>query len=429
MRWSSHLSSPGFRRLGYRLTHTIHVARRALKGSEKGSLKKMLFAFGLAWACALLWQTSAGVYADQYLQSTLYSIRGNRNAPPQVVLVGIDDYSYNALEATRMRPFPRDIFAKALKAIHDDKPKVVILDLVAQKDDEDPVANEAVREAFASGNTVSSRSVDENPFAKDPSGSDRYLEYGSDPKFQEVLAMEIQLGVPTILETVYEITLNLDPSLEDYQRVPLLAPLREFVDEKLKAPGPRDLINFYGPPGTIRRVSIAELVTESTKVPDGYFLGNTVFLGYQTIGRNRGFGDKEQFSIPVLGEQMFGVEIHATIAANLLDGSWIKRIDRKVERMLIVLLSLFLILGLLSAPPLKALMYLVGYLSVWFGATYVMFSSYHYFLPGIFLVLGSGLLILTVVAVMKNLTDRAELRDMKKMVYGGDGTTTTSTRG
>ncbi len=406
--------------MGYKLTHATHVLRKTFKGSEKGSFKKMIVSMAVALGCSLLWRTPIGGTTDVWLQTTLNTIRGDRLPPPNVVIVSLDDKSYSDLGLSLRQPFPREIFSKALERIHLDKPKVVILDLVAVPDRENPVANELLRDAMSSGPTVASIIKSSNPFRSEEKGSGAFIEHHSDSYFSDALAMEVPLATQTFFGTATRISHSLE-SGDAHAQTPILLPLRKFVDNEIVAPGGRDLINYYGSAGSIRRISIADVVNGSAKAPEGIFFGKVILMGYQSIGRNRGFGDKEQFAVPLLGEEMFGVEIQATVAANLLDGTWIRRMEIEVERFLITILAFFLMLGMLSTTSLRALVYLGCYTVVWFALTYILFSNYYYFLPGIYHILAGGLVILTVTAVVKNLTDRAELRDMRKMVYGGDG--------
>ncbi len=100
---------------------------------------------------------------------------------------------------------------------------------------------------------------------------------------------------------------------------------RDFVRPGLPAPGRWDLINYYGPPATLPSISLARLLDDGEEVPSEYFRDRVVFIGSQAVPElARGGSGEGLVPYPSLCEWMFGVEIHSTIAANLLDGTWLE---------------------------------------------------------------------------------------------------------
>jgi adenylate cyclase len=96
-----------------------------------------------------------------------------------------------------------------------------------------------------------------------------------------------------------EIALSLDGQLQlGDRRIPL--------DNDLSMP-----IDYYGPPGSIATVSLADLM--AGKVPADAIAGRAVLLG----GTALGLGDR---SITPFARELPGVEVLATITANLLHG-------------------------------------------------------------------------------------------------------------
>ena len=68
--------------------------------------------------------------------------------------------------------------------------------------------------------------------------------------------------------------------------------------------------------------------------------------------------------------RMFGVEIHATAAANLIEGKWIRRGSVTAETLALGLVSVLLTLALLHARPVRGALLVVGYAAGWGGVAF-----------------------------------------------------------
>jgi adenylate cyclase len=76
------------------------------------------------------------------------------------------------------------------------------------------------------------------------------------------------------------------------------------------------LVRFRGPPGTFPRFSAVDVLQD--RVPGGAMEGRLVFVGVSAIG----LGD--EVATP-LGGVLTGIEVHATVADNLLRGDFVRR--------------------------------------------------------------------------------------------------------
>lgn len=76
---------------------------------------------------------------------------------------------------------------------------------------------------------------------------------------------------------------------------------------------------------------------------------------------------------------MFGVEIHATAAANLVEGKWIRRGSVAAELVSLTIISLLLTLGLFHLRPGWGALAVVGYVTIWAA------FAYWFFLRGVLL--------------------------------------------
>lgn len=120
-------------------------------------------------------------------------------------------------------------------------------------------------------------------------------------------------------------------------------------------------IRFHGPTGTITTVSASELLGGQA---NERLAGRLVFLGVTATA----IGDN--FTTP-FDPQMPGVEVLATAAANLVDGSLLIRdgFVRRIDAVAAVLLSLLTVAAIALLPLPIALAASVAALLAWLGAT------------------------------------------------------------
>ena len=83
-----------------------------------------LFALGLV---VLLEATDALERAELSSVDRRFEVRGARAVPDDVVVVGIDDVTFNELRERWV--FGRRTFARALRGVAADKPKVIVYDV------------------------------------------------------------------------------------------------------------------------------------------------------------------------------------------------------------------------------------------------------------------------------------------------------------
>lgn len=315
----------------------------------------------------------------------LFSTRGARPTPDDIVIAAIDGVSVSEL-ANGARVFPRKYGALALKKIGDANPRAIILDLRAAKDLSDPEANDLLEEALRSGPTSILAS---EVYTEGATFCGRRITFSpsqSDPRFLAAAKMQIPMNTLETYGNRMKISACDDPSTTLAQRLPLSRPLSELGGFEIKSPGLRDLINFYGPPGTIQKISLATILRESPAVLRKLFEKKVVLMGF-IYDENRGMQSNESFSVPVdTVNRMFGVEIHATIAANLLDRSWIHRWSLQTE-CLFVCLSVLVMTGIaLKLAPEKGIPFIIVFVGLIYLVSYIAFIKFNFLIPGVTLV-------------------------------------------
>ena len=124
-------------------------------------------------------------------------------------------------------------------------------------------------------------------------------------------------------------------------------------------------INYYGPRDSFASVSIAQALDPSG-VPPGFFKNKIVLIGGRSTVGYLGTS-RDEFATPYARiSQRFspGVEVHATILLNLVEGSWLRRMTPTHELILVLLVGLGTgALGFLR-PGLASLVALIAALGI-----------------------------------------------------------------
>ena len=125
-----------------------------------------------------------------------------------------------------------------------------------------------------------------------------------------------------------------------------------------QGPGPRGLINYYGPARTIPTVPYYMVLDKDNRLPEQVFKDKIVFVGLNLRSRT-GPSQREAFTTP-FDESTFGTEIHATQASNLLAQDWLRRLSVSRELAIGAVLTGALALLVMSASGYLLLVYLMG---------------------------------------------------------------------
>ena len=96
--------------------------------------------------------------------------------------------------------------------------------------------------------------------------------------------------------------------------------------------------------------------------------------------------EKDTFVTPFPHSRMNGVEIHASVAANLLQRSWVTRASLVKETLLLSLLSFGLVYLISLFRIVTAFLATVAMSSLWLAVSYFLYQR-SFFLPGALLFL------------------------------------------
>lgn len=341
----------------------------------------------------------------------LFTLRGPLSPPEQIIIVAIDEPSM--AEIKQQWPWPRSLHARLIRQLHQAGAKVIGFDILFAEPstpDEDQAFATAAREA---GNVVlvSALSVVEDPLFRHTVRIDPI------PMLRDAAAV----GGPFI-------SIDADGIV---RRARLLAPdlpsfALQVVRRYLEPPSPagataqerrqfdsktllRDrLIDYRGPPKTIKTVSYYQALDAERLLPPGIFADRIVLVGraLEAVPEpQRLAGDTYLTPFSWTGDAASaGVEIQATLVSNLLEGRFVT--EPGPSGKLLVLLPLILATSLLVArlQPIAALLATVVLIGLSLAVATVVFTKMELWLPlfsmimGLTLVYGGHLLVRALLA-------------------------------
>jgi len=284
--------------------------------------------------------------AERATVDARFSIRGTQPVPPDLVVVRIDDITFDQLN-TRW-PFPRSYHARVIDRIMRDRPRAIGYDIqftepTTPADDSAAAAQRAADEdnalidavARARGRVVlATTEVDEQG---------RTNVFGGDEVLRAIGAragsalLETEKGL-VIREIAYEIN-----ELKAFGIVTAEVALGRTIPRSALADDPV-WIDYLGPPDTVRSVSFSRVLRG--QAPRGVFRDAVVVVGpyapsLQDVHPTSTSGD----------DWMSGAEIQANVASTALRGFPLESAGAAVDRALIALLGLLVPLASLRLRP------------------------------------------------------------------------------
>ena len=311
---------------------------------SRRQLRTALF-LGLGVVLTAIWLAAylADAFRDLELDTvdTRFEIRGEREPPRDLVVVEIDDVTFQ--ELNRRWPFPRRVHARAVEHIAADDPSVIAYDVQFTESTafEDEFALlEAIDKANGKvvlattevnkrgetkilGGDAILKEIDARPgsgsLRPDPGGVERRVPYSVDKlKSLAVAAAEVAGG-------------------------------RAVDRDGFEARDHTAWIDYAGPPGTIKTVSFSRVVRGKT--PPGTFKDKLVVVGPSAPSLQ----DVHPTSTSGDDELMAGAEIQASALDTVRRGLPLEPAPRWLDIALLVLLGMVAPVGSLRFSPLRAI--------------------------------------------------------------------------
>jgi adenylate cyclase len=288
-----------------------------------------LFSLGLV---VLLQATDALDRAELSTVDRRFELRGARAVPDDVVVVGIDDVTFNELRERWQ--FGRRTFARALSGVAADKPKVIVYDIQFTEQSDDEAADEALAQSVLdAGNVVlSTTEVGENG-AHNVFGGKEFTDF-----------VKAKVGNGSLPEGASGELRHVPYEIDGLKTLSVVAVQRagKRVDPA-KMRGDGAWIDFSGPPGHVRYVSFSKAVKRTYK--PGTFKDRIVVIGAVAPTLQ----DRHPTSWPA-GE-MAGPEIHANAIDTLMRGLPLHAASETTDYLIALGLTLLpLLLGIWLRP-------------------------------------------------------------------------------
>lgn len=307
-----------------------------------------------------------------------FQLRSPAQPPSDVAIVALDEESYRVLGLAMNQPWPRSMHAQLIQRLKEAGAKKVIFDILFLGNGPDSSSDQSLANALGSMPTVIGidyGTIEEKNYQQE--GLLMPLESFREKAFRTAL-----VGLPEEEGCIRHFMIERSELTKDFLSLSEAA-----VEKMTNRPGPRDLINYYGPPRTIPTYSYYQILENEKPFPNELIRDKIIFVGL-SLRTELGPSQKDAYLTPFSKNgRMFGVEIHATAAANLLTHSWIRRAPSWIE-----VLGLGLLTGVMSSllfglKPLWGALSLLGFFLGWNAAAFVGLLHLR-FIPGAVLSIG-----------------------------------------
>lgn len=328
----------------------------------------------------------------------LFTLRGTVSPTDKIVIVAIDESSMTEIQ--RQWPWPRGTHARLIRQLNKAGAKVIGFDVLfaePSKNAEDAALEHALQDA---GNVVlvSALSVVNDPLFR--------LTTRVDP-LPELAKAAAGVGSPIITidpDGIVRRTRLLFPGVSSFT-LEIAAKKLSAVEQKELSKqdlGREVLINYPGPPRTIKTVSYYQALDFERLLPPGFFNDKIVLVGrsLETIPEPQNLSG-DTFLTPfswVGGNATAGVEIQAIIIDNLIRKCFVTELNESTQIFLLLVSVVIASLLVVKLRPISGLLALGALAGTWFLIAYTAFANTHLWIPvlsgimGLALVYGGHLL-------------------------------------
>ncbi len=373
-------------------------------------VRKFSFGFLTGLIAVFIYSLSISRYGD-LLQLDIFSyINKNRPFSKKIVLVGIDNKTLKDFGLSSKMAPSRSSLAEVLNKIHNYKPKVIFLDLMILKEKKE--GDTELIKALKKGKTTVGYGVET---LKKINGV-KEIKIESANRFKKAAFKTIELvGRPyysiNCLMSAYS-----DPSLPASNRIPLLSLIEEVFNIKINdPPSVYDFINFYKT-SSIPYMSFSDVLKiKDDKKLKKFFKDKMVFLGFTTSLNGERVHSKELFDVPGFGKKVFGIEIKAQRASNLLENDWIKRFSDLDESFFIFYFVFFTTIFALHKKKKDLIIFLIQVSFLWILLAFYAFFFFNTFIPGAGIVIPLFIFLLIGILAFQNTGYKHKIKIFEKL--------------
>ena len=355
---------------------------------------------------AFFYWSSVASRLDYMLSDYWFRLRGSEPAPNEIVLIAMNESSYQTLGIPFNQAWPRALHARLLEKLKMAGVKRVVFDVLFLGASDNAATDSSLATAFSQ--VASVIGADEGKLDSS---------YGSNFELllpYEPFRAQADIGLVALPEDdgyVRHFRLPQNPLDQADQILPLAFAAAKAMHQEL--PGARDLINFYGPAGHLKSYSYYQVLEESVPFPLELLKDKIVFVGLE-LRSDVGPEKKDSFLTSYSGNgRHFGVEIHATASANLVQQNWIKRLSVRIEIGLLSLLLGLICILCISLGPLRSGLFSLMLIFGWLIGSFVLFQ-YNWFIPGLTVIVVFAPLVYIVSTLLFYIITRRSQRQLRK---------------
>ena len=355
-------------------------------------VKRSVFASGFTLLHLAVFLTPFGARSENWLMDRWFGMRGQLPPPEDVIIVAIDEKTYRQLGLSSLEPLPREVHARLLELLGDFRAQKVVFDISFNSEGAKPESDLAFAKALKLVPTFIGQYL-KRTIRNGPDG--RVLSEEEWIKPLPLLAASAT-GTPAINLAIEDRIVRRFFLYEEQGR--LRTPMASIVchDEVTCPSEPTlgDYINYYGPAGTIKSISLSDVINGDPEHLARYFLGKIVLIGSKSLTQV-GIEHKDAFLTPFPETLISGVEIHATVVGNVMEQKWLQRLNPRIEFTCLSAFAFLTAFMVISLAPLQSEIVLSS-LAIGLAVTsYALFIAGTFFpgalllclfMPGLFLI-------------------------------------------
>lgn len=370
-----------------------------------GKFRKFLIPIVIVLIIRILFQIYFFNSLEHKAQDSLYRLRGQMPVSGDIVIVAIDDNTFQALN--RPWPFPREMHAKLIDNLTQAGAKEIIFD-IEFTEYSNPYSDAALAVAAANAGNV----VFSGKYIIDPDNPDHQQ---VQTPIQPLIDLNMNWGIvnmPTDWDGfIREYTLFERMGKQNYYSIGVagLGNYRVYVPgwEKgvtvagkhlnvadYRIPiihGKNALINFYGPSETFKHVSYASVIDDSTQDMPGY--QGMELNEYYDLVKSGVFKDKivlvgatieelhDKFPTAFSSKLTAGVEIHANFIEMVRNNNYLYNINIWLFTLLELILAIGFFILLSYLKPQVSLFVTISLIILLLLSSFALFKYANYLIP------------------------------------------------
>lgn len=313
-----------------------------------------------------------------------YRLRSAQPPPPDLLIVGIDEASFQELR--RAWPWPRRVHAELIRRLAAAGASLIVFDVVFA-DPTDPEDDRLLAAALEeAGNVILGQTV---AVTQDPLFARQILVQPLPALRRAAKGMGLMMLTPDADGVVRHFRLRLFGK----ETLPAVA-VRNLRPQLALPPDLSGLINYVGPQRSIDTVSYYQVLDDTHPLPPSRVRGRLVLVGRMLEASATPQAQTDAFLTPYAKDRrlMAGAEIQGQIIHTLLQGSWGRELPRLARVFLYLAVFLLFSLLLVRLSPQMGLAALAGAVLALPGISFGLFIYLNYWAPPILICGGLALI-------------------------------------